>query len=185
MSGIAVIAKLPTSRIAIVETERRLVGIPGKGDEATVNPIIEEEEASGEEVQGLDLRGPASVTRGIPMAATVTSLVGDAAAAELDLVDEDPLLGRLQHLAHLDRTRVAVVRRAAPTDLTVDDDPHRPGDGETGERDHDHPEAAPTVGEQTVEMMEGVELLHLALYPRSDVLLRQSEDDTHLQEADR
>lgn len=161
------------------------MGIPGKGDEATANLIIEEEEASGEEVGGLDLRVPASATRGTPTVATVTSLVGGAAAVELDLVDEGPLLDRLQHLAHLDRTRAAVVRRAAPTDLTVGDDPHHPEDRETGERDHDHPEATPTEAEQTVETREGVELLHLALHPRSDVLLLQSEDDTLLQEADR
>ncbi|KAI8684085.1 PWI domain-containing protein [Fusarium keratoplasticum] len=143
------------------------------------------QEASGEEVGGLDLRVPASATRGTPTVATVTSLVGGAAAVELDLVDEGPLLDRLQHLAHLDRTRAAVVRRAAPTDLTVGDDPHHPEDRETGERDHDHPEATPTEAEQTVETREGVELLHLALHPRSDVLLLQSEDDTLLQEADR
>ncbi|KAJ4325414.1 hypothetical protein N0V84_003465 [Fusarium piperis] len=165
--------------------DRELMGIPGKGDEATANSILEEEEASGEEVLGLGLQGPVSATRGIPMVETVTSLVGDEAAVELDLVDQGPLLDRLQHLAHLDRTRAAVVRRAAPTDLTVGDDPHRPIDGETGERDHDRPEATPTEAGQTVEMMEDVELLHLALYPPSDVLLRRSEDDTLLQEADR
>ncbi|KAL6357943.1 hypothetical protein LRP88_08122 [Fusarium phalaenopsidis] len=154
-------------------------------DEATANLIIEEEEASGEEVGGLDLRVPASATRGTLTVATVTSRVGGAAAVELDLVDEGPLLDRLQHLAHLDRTRAAVVRRAAPTDPTVGDDRHHPEDGETGERDHDHPEVTPTEVEQTVEMMEGVELLHLALHPLSDVLLLQSEDDTLLQEADR
>lgn len=159
--------------------------ILGKGDEATANSIIEEEEASGEEVGGLDLRVPASVTPGTPTVATVTSLVGGAAAVELDLVDEGLLLDRLQHLAHLDRTRAAVVRRAAPTNLTAGDDPHHPEDAEMGERDHGHPEATPTEVEQTVEMMEGVELLHLALHPRSDVLLRQSEDDTLPQEVDR
>ena len=161
------------------------MGIPGKGDEATANSIIEEEEASGEEVGGLDLRVPASATRGTPTVATVTCLVGGAAAVELDLVDEGPLLDRLQHLAYLDRTRAAVVRRAAQTDLTVGDGPHHPEDGETGERDHDHPVATPTEAEQTVETREGVELLHLALHPPSDALLLQSEDDTLLQEADR
>ncbi|RSL94006.1 hypothetical protein CDV31_014490 [Fusarium ambrosium] len=165
--------------------DRELVEIPGKGDEATANLITEEEEALGEEVGGLDLRVPVSATRGTPTVATVTSLVGGAVAVELDLVDEGPLLDRLQHPAHLDRIRAAVVRRAAQTNLTVGGDPHHPEDEETGERDHDRPEATPTEAEQTVELMEDVKLLHLALHPPSDVLLPQSEDDTLLQEADR
>ncbi|RSL41653.1 hypothetical protein CEP53_012625 [Fusarium sp. AF-6] len=126
-----------------------------------------------------DNRGRGGFRRG------VTSLVGGAVAVELDLVDEGPLLDRLQHQAHLDRTRAAVVRRAAQTNLTVGGDPHHPEDEEMGERDHDRPEATPTEAEQTVELMEDVELLHLALHPPSDVLLPQSEDDTLLQEADR
>ncbi|KAM0437688.1 hypothetical protein ACHAPT_002053 [Fusarium lateritium] len=177
--------ELIQEKTAIAEIERLLVEMPGKDDGVTANLIIGEEEASGGEVGGLDLRDHAFATRETPTVVTVTSHGGDVAVVELDLVGEGPLSDRLQHRAHLDRTRAAVVRLAALEDLTVGDDPHPLEDGEMGERDHDRPEATPIEVEQTVAMMEDGGLLHLALHPQSGVLPHQSEDGTPLRGAGR